>query len=456
VKLGFAGKIIATEATLDLCQIMLLDSAHLQEMETQHENRRNLRRGREPVEPLFTVADAARSFPLFSSVSYDQEIEVIPGVSARFLDAGHILGASIIEVVVNNDEGKISLVFSGDLGRYGGLILRDPAAIDGTQILLVESTYGNRLHKSLEDSEEELIDIVSRAHWEGGNVLIPSFAVGRTQELLYIFNKARNERRMPRMPVYLDSPLAIAATEIFQRHPECFDGETLELMRKDPTPFSFPGMKCVRSVEESKALNDAEGAVIIAGSGMCTGGRIKHHLKHQLWKSSTHLVFVGFQAKGTLGRRLVDGVPKVRIFGEDIDVKANVHTLGGFSAHADQAELLRWLGGFKQPPDITFVVHGEPSASSVFSQKVQKVLGWGTYIPTLGESVDIQPRVIGPFHPPRLEPSAPPPLDLQEIEEALEALKESLKRWEQHPPLEIRDKSHKVLYLLKKAQREME
>ncbi len=456
VKMGFKGKIIATGATLDLCQIMLLDSAHLQEMEAQYESRRNLRKGKEPIEPLFTVADAARSFTLFSSVNYGQEIDVIPGISARFQDAGHILGASIIEVSVREDGEKSSLVFSGDLGRYGGLILRDPTTIDKTQVLLVESTYGNRLHKSLSDSEEELVEIVARAHREGGNVLIPSFAVGRTQELLYILNKARNEERIPRIPVYLDSPLAIAATDIFQRHPECFDGETLELMKKDPTPFSFDGMKCIRSVEESKALNKAEGAVIIAGSGMCTGGRIKHHLKHHLWKSSSHLVFVGFQAMGTLGRRLVDGARKVKLFGEEIEVKAHIHTLEGFSAHADQAELLRWLGGFKQPPSMAFVVHGEPSASDVLSQKIRETLGWDTHIPTLGESVDIQPQAVGPFHPPRLEPSAPPLPELQEIEEILKSLNGYLDRWGQQPPGKVKSKLHKILPLLKRAQREME
>lgn len=459
VKMGFSGRIIATRATLDLCEIMLLDSAHIQEMEAEHLTRKNLRKGKPSVEPLYTTADAAQAFPLFHPVEYGEEVEVIPGVKATFVDAGHILGSSVVQVRVREGKEDLRLVFSGDLGRYHGLILKDPTPMEETHVLLVESTYGNRLHKSLEESQEELIEIINRAYKERGKVLIPSFAVERTQEVLYILNKAHNERRIPSISVYLDSPLAIAATEIFQQHPECFDRETLDLMKTDPHPFSFPGLKMVRSAEESRVLNSIEGGVIIAGSGMCTGGRIKHHLKHNLWKENTHVIFVGFQAQGTLGRRLVDGASKVKIYGEEIEARAQIHTLGGFSAHADQEELLRWLGQFKKPPAITFVVHGEEHSSTVFSQKIQETLGWKTHLPTLGESVDLSPQAIGPFHPPKVEVAIPPQLEgeFETLETLLARLETQLERWKEFPyQPALKEKMERTIRLLQKVEKELE
>ncbi len=459
VKLGFSGRIISTRATLDLCQIMLLDSAHLQEMEAEYLTRKNLRKGKPPVEPLYTTAHAAQAFPLFHPVDYKEEIEVVPGLKATFVDAGHILGSSIVKVKVQEEDQELKLVFSGDLGRYQGLILKDPAPVEEAHVLLVESTYGNRLHKGLKESEEELIEIINRAHKEKGKVLIPSFAVERTQEILYILNKAYNQGRISYISVYLDSPLAIAATEIFQQHPECFDQETRDLMKSDPHPFSFPGLKMVRSAEESRALNNVDQGVIIAGSGMCTGGRIKHHLKHNLWKPNTHVIFVGFQAKGTLGRRLVDGAPKVKIYGEEIEVKAQIHTLGGFSAHADQEELLRWLSQFQKPPAITFVVHGEEESSFIFSQKIQETLGWKTHLPTLGESVDLSPQAIGPFHPPKLEVTIPPELEeeLDTMEGILDRLEDQLEKWKTHPyQPALKERVERVIRLLQKVERELD
>ena len=458
VRLGFSGRVIATAAALDLCQIMLLDSAHLQEMEAEHISKKNLRKGRSPVEPLYTVADAAKAFPLFHPVRYRQEVQVVPGVKATFYDAGHILGSAIVKVKVEEEGGPVEIAFSGDLGRYGGLILKDPTPIEFADVLLVESTYGNRLHKGHGESEEELVEIINRAHKEKGKVLIPSFAVGRTQELLYLLNQAHNQGKIPFMPVFLDSPLAIAATEIFERHPECFDRETLELMESDHDPFSFPGLKMVRTAEESRVLNSIEECVIIAGSGMCNGGRIKHHLKHGLWRHNTHVIFVGFQAQGTLGRRLVDGARKVKIYGEEIEVKAQVHTLGGFSAHADQAELLRWLRGFTSPPAITFVVHGEESASQAFAQKVEEELGWRTHLPAMRESVDLAPHAIGPFHAPEMEPALPPELEerFEEVEGVLYRLQEEVERIHRHPYRpEARERLKVLARLLKRVEREL-
>ncbi len=458
VKLGFSGRIIATKATLDLCQIMLMDSAHLQEVEAQHLTKKNLRKGKAPVDPLYTVADAARAFPLFHPVKYGEEVDVVSGLKATFIDAGHILGSSIILAHVQDEQGTLDIAFSGDLGRYQGLILRNPTPLTRAHVLLVESTYGNRFHKSLEASEEELIEIINRAHEEKGKVLIPSFAVGRTQEILYILNKAHNEGRIPSISVYLDSPLAIAATEIFQHHPECFGKETLDLMERDPYPFSFPGFKMVRSAEESKVLNNIEEGVIIAGSGMCTGGRIKHHLKHNLWKENTHIIIVGFQAQGTLGRRLVDGAPKVKIYGEEIEVRAHIHTLGGFSAHADQEELLHWLNQFETPPLITFVVHGEEEGSTIFSQKVQDTLGWKTHLPTLGESVDLSPQAIGPFHPPKVEVVVPRDLEeeFQDLEGILGHLQDQLEKWRQHPyQPALRERMTRLIRLLRRVEKEL-
>ena len=361
--------------------------------------------------------------------------------------------------LIQEEQELLKLVFSGDLGRYHSLILKNPTPIDNAHVLLVESTYGNRLHKSLEASEEELVEIIKQAHREKGKVLIPSFAVGRTQEVLYILNKAYNEGRIPHISVYLDSPLAIAATEIFQHHPECFDKETLDLMKTDPYPFSFPGLKMVRSAEESRVLNSIEEGVIIAGSGMCTGGRIKHHLKHNLWKSNTHIIFAGFQTKGTLGRRLVDGASKVKIYGEEIEVRAQIHTLGGFSAHADQEELLYWLNQFEKPPLITFVVHGEEENSLIFSQKIQNTLGWKTHLPALGESVDLSPQAIGPFHPPKLEVPIPKDLgeEFQELEGILGHLQDKVEKWRQHPyQPTLRERMARLIRLLKRVEKDLE
>ncbi len=458
VKLGFSGRVIGTAPALELCQIMLLDSAHLQEMEAEHISKKNLRKGRSPVEPLYTVADAAKAFPLFHPVRYRQEVEVVPGVKASFHDAGHILGSAIVKVRVEEDKDVVQLVFSGDLGRYGGLILKDPTPIEHADVVLVESTYGNRLHKNESESEDELIEIINRAHREKGKVLIPSFAVGRTQELLYLLNNAHNKGRIPYLPVFLDSPLAIAATEIFERHPECFDEETLEVMRRDYDPFSFPGLKMVRSSDESRVLNNVDQCVIIAGSGMCNGGRIKHHLKHGLWRHNTHVIFVGFQAQGTLGRRLVDGARKVKIYGEEIEVNAKIHTLGGFSAHADQSELLRWLGGFESSPAITFVVHGEESSSQAFAAKVEESLGWRTHLPAMRESVDLAPHAIGPFHAPEMEPAVPPEVQERfvEVEGVLYRLHEELEHLHRHPyGRETKERIDRLAKLLKRVEREL-
>ena len=391
---GFQGTVLCTPATADLCEIMLADSAHIQEMEAGWQNRKKKRAGRSRfIEPLYTQADVSTAMKFFRPLAYDQEIILSPKIRARYRDAGHILGSAIIELWIKENGKEIKLVFSGDLGNSNQPIIADPTPINEADVLFIESTYGDRFHRSMEDTNKEFQEVIIAAHRDGGNLIIPAFAVGRTQEILYIINELYQKKQIPPMEVYLDSPLAIAATDIFLKHPECYDTETMEKLRTGDNPLKFPGFKFSRSTEESMRLNKiTKGAIIIAASGMCNAGRIKHHLRYNLWKPEAHVVIVGYQAQGTTGRLIVDGADRVKIFGEYVAVKAHVHTIGGFSSHADQKGLLHWTKHFNQPPTNTVIVHGEPQAAEAFNNRlIQK--GWRTSVPKIGDVIDVTPEL---------------------------------------------------------------
>lgn len=390
-QLGFRGRIIATQATTDLCQIMLPDSGHIQEMEAEWHNRKRVRQGAPPIEPLYTVHDAHAALKQFYPVHYGEAIEAGEGVTVRFRDAGHILGSAILEIWVQEGDKRSKLVFSGDIGQYKQPIVRDPAIIEAADYIIIESTYGNRHHINHEDRTERLAEAVNRAAKAGGKLIIPSFAVGRTQDILYHLKQLRLAGQIPRdIPVYIDSPMAVSATEIFRRNSQYFDEETYQLLRKGENPFEFSGLHFVRTTEESKRLNELEGQqIIISASGMCEAGRILHHLRHNLWRPETHVLFVGYQAEGTLGRRLLDGAKAVKIFGEEILVKAQILQIEGFSAHADQEAMLHWLRGFVQKPAAVFLVHGDADVLPEWEQKIRETLNLTTIIPELGQRFDL-------------------------------------------------------------------
>ena len=393
VKDGFQGKIITSPPTAQLCEVMLLDSGHVQEMDAEWQTRRNRRRSKKGIEPLYTVEDAQKSLQYFSPVEQNQTIDIAPGMRARFLNAGHILGSSIIELWVDDGGAETKIVFSGDIGKNRQLIVKDPTEIAQADYLFIESTYGNRLHRSFKDSEAELLDAIRYAVSNNEKVVIPAFAVERTQEILYILGEFQRSGSLPDIPIYLDSPLAIKATEIFRKNKKDYDEEAMEIVNQGFDPFDMPNLKFTPSTEESMAINKKPGsAIVIAGSGMCTAGRIKHHLKHNLWREGASVVIVGFQAMGTTGRRIVDGEKSVRVFGENVAVAAKVFTIGGFSAHADQKGLLEWAGHFAESRPRVFVIHGEATASEALATKLTEDLKLETYVPTLGESLLLEPQ----------------------------------------------------------------
>ncbi len=397
MKEGFRGNIYSTKATADLCSIMLPDSGYIQEMENEWDNRKRKRSGRELRKPLYTVKEAEKSLRYFNPVLYGQKIELNEEVVLRFRDAGHILGSAIVELWIKEDDKETKLVFSGDLGRRDRPILRDPYLIDEADYLIVESTYGNKLHGPSEYDDQKLISIINNTIKRGGNVVIPSFAIERAQDIIYELNKYYTEyiktedQDFLNVPVYVDSPLTVSATEIFLRNPDCFDEGALKLVDIGNNPLDFRNLKFTRSVEESKRINfSKESKVIISASGMCTAGRIKHHLKHNLWRKESSVVFVGYQANGTLGRRIKDGEKVVKIFGEEIQVNAEIHSLEGFSGHADKEGIIRWIKSFKNKPKKIFVVHGEEEATEEISRKIEEELKIKTHIPELGETLAIE------------------------------------------------------------------
>ena len=373
VRQGFRGKIYATRPTVALCGIMLRDSGHIQEFEAEWKNRKGQRAGAQPVEPLYTVQDAEAAMKQFVGVAYGRRTALAPGLEVCFTDAGHLLGSASIELWVTEGAETTKLVFSGDIGNLNQPLLRDPDYLSGADYVVMESTYGDRLHGPKPDYVAELTGILQRTFDRGGNVVIPSFAVGRTQELLYFIREIKEKglvRGHADFPVYIDSPLAIEATRIFlDTDPVCFDEETLALLDKGINPISFPGLRVSVTSEDSRAINtDTTPKVILSASGMCEAGRIRHHLKHNLWRPESTILFVGYQAVGTLGRTLVDGTDLVRLFGESIEVRAEICQLTGMSGHADRDGLLRWVNAFAPRPRRVFVVHGDDEVENRFAE----------------------------------------------------------------------------------------
>ncbi len=391
VKDGFRGKIYCTEATAELARIILLDSAKLQEEDAEFKRKRHEREGRKGPRteaPLYTVADAEASFPHFSPVSYKQPVEIAAGIEATFCEAGHVLGSSIIKVKVGQNGAVRTVLFSGDVGRPHRPIVRDPSFVDEADYVLVESTYGDRVHQEPADTKKIIAEAINSTKQAGGNLVVPSFALERSQDLLYYINELLVENAIPHLMVFLDSPMAASITKVFQRHRELYDEQMKEFLRHNNSPFSFPGLKMIETSDESKAINHIKGTVvIIAGSGMCTGGRIKHHLVNNITRRQNTIMFVGYQAAGTLGRQIVDGEKRVRILGQDCQVKARVVRVNGFSAHADKEELLEWLSALKRPPKRVFVVHGESESASHFADFLAEKTGWQVTVPAYQDQV---------------------------------------------------------------------
>ena len=393
---GFKGPIYAHKATCDLCAIMLPDSGHIQEMESEWKNKKRLRKGQQTFPPLYTAEDAIKSQELFVPVKYDDIIQVAENIYVRYNDAGHMLGSSSIEVWTKEDGKKTKTVFSGDIGNNDIPLLSSPTMIESADFLVMESTYGSRLHVRNNQKAELFLNIVSETIDNGGTVVIPSFAVGRTQEILYELNKIkentddaefmRKYKTLMKVPVYVDSPLAISATEVFKQNTDLFDDEIKEKMENGDNPLEFPGLKFTRTADESKALNESDiPSIIISASGMCEVGRIKHHLKHNIWNPKSTILFVGYQAPGTLGRTIVDGAKRVKIFGEEFSVNARIEYIEGYSGHADQQWLLNFIYSFIKKPKHIFLVHGEPNGQLVLKNKIVDSTKIPVTIPGYGE-----------------------------------------------------------------------
>ena len=391
VREGFNQAIYCTGATSEITRIMLLDSGKIHEEDASFKRRRHekeSRKGPYPEIPLYTKDNAEAVYPLFSSVKYGQTVQIGDGVEATFYDAGHVLGSSMVKLKIEQNGEARTILFSGDIGRRNKPILNDPTLFDEADYVIVESTYGDRLLERPEDEANQLAEAINTTVKRGGNVVIPSFALERSQELLYYLNEFRLEGRIPHLMVFVDSPMAVEVTAVFERHPELFDEEMKKLLRQQKSPFDFPGLNLAGTVDESKAINRIDGsAIIIAGSGMCTGGRIKHHLVNNISKEESAIIFVGYQAAGTLGRQIVDGARKVRILGQYYPVKARIVQLNGFSAHADRDGLVRWLSSLRKPPRRVFVTHGELDASQHLADLIRSSHGWETIVPSYQDHV---------------------------------------------------------------------
>lgn len=396
-KEGYRNPVITTKATRDLCSIMLPDSGHIQEQEIEWRNRKRKREGKEPLPPLYTAQDGIDTMEIFKPVNYDEIIEIDPNIYVRFNDAGHMLGSAIIEIWVKEDGKETKAVFTGDLGNNDIPLLSSPTMIETADYLVMESTYGGRLHMRNDDKANLFLNIVSETLDKGGTVVIPSFAVGRTQEILYELNNLKDAQdsedfkkkyaTLMKAPVYVDSPLAISATEIFKENANLFDEETQAVIESGDNPLEFPGLQFTRTADESKALNEKnESSIIISASGMCEVGRIKHHLKHHLWDPNSTILFVGYQAPGTLGRRIVDGEKRVKIFGEEIAVNARIEYIEGYSGHADQEWLMNFVYSFITKPKHIFLVHGEPTGQEILKSKIVDEIGLPVTIPEYGQT----------------------------------------------------------------------
>lgn len=398
---GFRGPVYATKATCELCSIMLPDSGHIQEQENEWKNNKRKRKGLKQQPPLYTAEEAIKCLEIFKPIKYDEIIDIDEHIHVRFNDAGHMLGSAIIEVWVDEDGKTTKTVFSGDLGNNDIPLLSEPTMIEDADYLVMESTYGDRLHVGTHDKAKVFLDIVSETLDNGGTVVIPSFAVGRTQEILYELNIIKEERSkdeafqkeyetLMRAPVYVDSPLAISATEVFKNNEDLFDDETKAIMERGDNPLEFPGLKFTRTADESKALNESdEPSIIISASGMCEVGRIKHHLKHNLWNPNSTILFVGYQAPGTLGYSIVNGAKKVKIFGEEIAVNARIEYIEGYSGHADQDGLMNFVYSFIKKPKQVFLIHGEEESQEVLGEKIENEVQLPVIIPNYGETYEL-------------------------------------------------------------------
>ncbi|MCD6364696.1 MAG: MBL fold metallo-hydrolase [Planctomycetes bacterium] len=388
---GFDGKIYCTNATAEISQIIVLDSAHLQEEDAAYKIKRHQREGRtspREVRPLYTTEDARKCASHFAPVPYRRAVNVAEGMTATFYDAGHVLGSSMITLRIDRDGEQRTILFSGDVGRPDRPIIEDPSAIDHADYVLIESTYGDRVHDRVEEVKGKLGQVIRDAVEAGGNIIVPSFALERSQELLYHLNDLLRDKQIPELMVFLDSPMAIRITEVFKHHPEMYDAEMADHLARRDSPFDFPGLHMTQTTNESKAINRIRGTVIvIAGSGMCTGGRIKHHLANNITEKDNTILFVGYQAAGTLGRTIAEGAEEVRIFGRTLPVRARIARIHGFSAHADKVELLKWLESLGEAPRRVFIVHGETSSSRHFGEFLRKKTGWDVTVPAYKDEV---------------------------------------------------------------------
>jgi len=393
VREGFRGKIYCTTATAEITRIVLLDAAKIQVEDAefkQKRHKREKRRGKYPEVPLYTVKDAEECLPLFAPVRYNEPVTLSDGIEVSFYDAGHILGSAMIKVSVQSNGEKRLFLFSGDVGRWDKPILRDPTVFDKADYIQIESTYGDRVHENSEDTKALLSKVINATNKANGNIIIPSFSVERSQEILYCLNELMIEDRIPQLMLFLDSPMAIRVTEVFKDHPEMFDHEMTNYMNNNKSPFNLPNLMVTRTANESKAINHIGGTVIvIAGSGMCTGGRIKHHLVNNITRPESAVLFVGYQANGTLGRSIVDGAKEVRILGQKHRVKANIVRVHGFSGHADRDELYRWLSNIKKQPRKVFVVHGEENSARQFGDFIREKTGWDVCVPKYMDEVTL-------------------------------------------------------------------
>lgn len=395
VKWGFKGRIITTNASKDLCTIMLPDSAFIQESEAEWLNRKRQRAGRRLVEPIYTTTDALDSLKFFEGIEYDEDFHLNQEVTICFRNAGHILGSSILEMWVKEEGKELKLVFSGDLGSKNSPLLNHPSLIEEADFVIMESTYGNRLHQDTKNKALHLLDIILETVEKKGNVVIPSFAIERTQEILFELNMLKEAKtsKLHDIPVFVDSPLAINATKIFEKNAHYLNEDTVNLMKSGDNPFEFQNLMFTNTAEESKAINfEKRSCIIISASGMCDAGRIKHHLKHNLWRKESSVVFVGYQAKETLGRRILEGAKTLKILGEEINVESSIYNIPGFSGHADQKGLLEWVGGFKQKPTKIFLTHGEEEATTELSRLITENFGIQNEVPKMGEIIELSPN----------------------------------------------------------------
>ena len=389
VKSGFKGKIFTTSATVDLCEIMLLDSAHIQEKDVEFVNKKRAKQGKNLFEPLYTRDDAIRSMENFARVSYEQPIQILPGVEVTYHDAGHLLGSAVTKIQISENGSKKRIMFTGDLGRKRMPILKDPTPVKETDYLITESTYGDRLHDKEEDVKTHLVRLITKIASNRGKLIIPAFSVGRTQTIVFFLNQLYNEKRIPEIPIFVDSPLSTSATEVFSKHEDCFDAELLQMMMQGVDPFTFKTLHYVRDVEESKKLNSMNGPiVIISASGMCESGRILHHLANSIENRHNIILIIGFQAENTLGRRIEDGISPVRIFGEEYEVLAEVAVIDALSAHADRNEFAEYFDNIETKPE-TFIVHGEVEQSNALADMIGSRYGWKAIVPSPKETIQI-------------------------------------------------------------------